>query len=684
MRNTIWILVFGSLIGRMPSVLSAQTVHETTQGSIARLISSIEQEKDDQLRMDLYLQLLDSCFYRAHDIGIFRGEEAISLARELKDTLALYEVLNMVGMMKLMEEDYPGSRDCHTEAIRIADDRQDTKGLVEQMGKLARAHTHMDELDTSLGLLEEAIDIAKADDNYERVAHLLLDEGYVIGKKGDVMGSMEKSTEAMSILLEHGGSTHEVANCLGNIASGYLDLGQDSMALLYSDSAITYLLEHNDHTNVALNYADIGMIHRKNGRLEESKESLEKALEANKWGDASTCAYIKMELAETYLLMEDLFTADSLFEAAVMDARIGRSRDREAAALISRAQFLFHTGRTEEATDLLDSAEILLEPLNDVMLDLRYLISRARLDSSLGHWKAAYSNLNRYFSVKSQTDNDEYTRRVMQLTMKHEFDSKEAVLRIERERESLRQRIIRNAIGLALLGTMIFLGVVYRQRNRIDKEKKRSESLLLNILPAEIAEELKEKGEASARDFDMVSILFTDFKGFTQASEKLSAAHLVEEINTCFKAFDDIVGKYGIEKIKTIGDAYMCAGGLPVPDENAAKNTVLAGLEMQAFMKARKTERDAAGLPAFEMRVGIHTGPVVAGIVGVKKFSYDIWGDTVNTASRMESSGEVGQVNISEATYELVKDNPEFDFTSRGKVQAKGKGELDMYFVKSK
>jgi adenylate cyclase len=156
---------------------------------------------------------------------------------------------------------------------------------------------------------------------------------------------------------------------------------------------------------------------------------------------------------------------------------------------------------------------------------------------------------------------------------------------------------------------------------------------------------------------------------------------LVSEINTCFIVFDNIMGKYGIEKIKTIGDAYMAASGLPVQSDDSAKNAVLAALEMQEFISKRKAEMDAAGKPAFEMRVGIHTGPVVAGIVGVKKFQYDIWGDAVNTAARMESSGEVEKVNISEATYNYLKDDPDLFFESRGKIEAKGKGDIEMYFV---
>ena len=248
-------------------------------------------------------------------------------------------------------------------------------------------------------------------------------------------------------------------------------------------------------------------------------------------------------------------------------------------------------------------------------------------------------------------------------------------------------------INIAIGGVLLFMILaggffsrwryIKKSRDIISKEKDRSENLLLNILPPEIAEELKTKGRSDARDFDRVSILFTDFKSFTEASVKLSAQDLVSEINACFEVFDGIMDKYGIEKIKTIGDAYMAAGGLPVPSDGSTKNTVLAALDMQTFISRRKVEMETLGKHSFEMRAGIHTGPVVAGIVGVKKFQYDIWGDTVNTASRMESNGQIGKVNISKHTYELIKDDPQFIFESRGKIKAKGKGEIEMYFVES-
>ena len=209
----------------------------------------------------------------------------------------------------------------------------------------------------------------------------------------------------------------------------------------------------------------------------------------------------------------------------------------------------------------------------------------------------------------------------------------------------------------------------------------KSESLLLNILPAEIAQELKAKGKSEARYFESATILFSDFKDFTETAARLTAPELVEEINYCFKGFDSITEKFKIEKIKTIGDAYMAAGGLPIPNINSVRNTVFAALEMQAFMSRRKAQNETANRTVFEMRVGVHTGPVVAGIVGDKKFQYDIWGDTVNTAYRMENVGETGKVNISQATYELIKDDAAFTFEPRGKIEVKGKGEIEMWFA---
>lgn len=210
----------------------------------------------------------------------------------------------------------------------------------------------------------------------------------------------------------------------------------------------------------------------------------------------------------------------------------------------------------------------------------------------------------------------------------------------------------------------------------IRAEKMKSDELLRNILPEEIAEELKQSGSSDARYFDHVSVIFTDFVDFTKAGERLTPQQLVDELHACFKAFDEIISRYHIEKIKTIGDAYLAVCGLPTEVENHAENTVRAALDIMVFMQERKKLRPDT---TFDIRIGIHSGAVVAGIVGVKKFAYDIWGDTVNTAARMEQSSLPGKINISKATYELVKDK--FTCSYRGEIAAKNKGDMDMYFV---
>jgi class 3 adenylate cyclase len=220
------------------------------------------------------------------------------------------------------------------------------------------------------------------------------------------------------------------------------------------------------------------------------------------------------------------------------------------------------------------------------------------------------------------------------------------------------------------------------QKQVIELERQKSDDLLLNILPLETANELKEKGKATPRSYEMVTVLFTDFKGFTNIAEKMTAEQVIAELDYCFLNFDKIVDKYNLEKIKTIGDAYMCAGGIPVANTTNPYDAVMVGLEMQAFMHQWKEAKKAKNEPYFELRLGIHTGKVVAGVVGTKKFAYDIWGDAVNIAARMESSGEVAKVNISGTTYELVKDK--FTATHRGKIPAKNKGEIDMYFIEKK
>ena len=262
----------------------------------------------------------------------------------------------------------------------------------------------------------------------------------------------------------------------------------------------------------------------------------------------------------------------------------------------------------------------------------------------------------------------------------------------EAERNQQKAESDRNILLMAIAFVLVLAALFYlryRAKRRtandlsaknkiIEEEQKRSDELLLNILPPAIAQELKTKKKVAARKYDQATVMFVDFTGFTRLSEILSPEELVHELDYCFTNFDRIISQHHIEKIKTVGDAYICASGLS--DKNATPtDMVKSALEIQDFLQHLKAQHMNQGLPYFEARVGIHTGPVVAGVVGEKKFAYDIWGDTVNIAARMEETCEPGRVNISEDTYWLAK--YDFEWQSRGKVAAKNKGMMDMYYV---
>lgn len=260
-------------------------------------------------------------------------------------------------------------------------------------------------------------------------------------------------------------------------------------------------------------------------------------------------------------------------------------------------------------------------------------------------------------------------------------------IELEAQRAKTNMYLIIAAIALSMLSIIAVLFFAraktlreLEEKNKIiEEEKKRSDELLLNILPAEVMEELKEHGKTKARNYRKATVLFADIKDFTTISEQLSPDELIEALDAYFERFDRVIEKYDIEKIKTIGDAYVCAGGIPVKSEDNPSVVVEAALGFVEEIENLKRERVAAGKRYFEFRIGIHTGHLVAGVIGIRKFAYDIWGDTVNMAARMQQSSEPNKINISEATYELVKDK--FACVYRGKLEAKNKGEIDMYFV---
>lgn len=260
---------------------------------------------------------------------------------------------------------------------------------------------------------------------------------------------------------------------------------------------------------------------------------------------------------------------------------------------------------------------------------------------------------------------------------------------VETYTEYIPHSLITASFGLAALLTIIAvvmesayirsMASLSEKNKVIQEEKQRADELLRNILPEETMQELKATGHTTARSYELVTVLFADFKDFTILSQQMSAEELVQGIDEYFEAFDRIVEKYDVEKIKTVGDAYICASGLPEVNKDNPCIIIGVGLEMLAAVNSISERRRNLGLHTFEVRVGVHSGPLVAGVVGIKKFAYDIWGDTVNTAARMQQSSDPGRINISGDTYELVKND--FNCEHRGKIEAKHKGAIDMYFV---
>jgi class 3 adenylate cyclase len=255
------------------------------------------------------------------------------------------------------------------------------------------------------------------------------------------------------------------------------------------------------------------------------------------------------------------------------------------------------------------------------------------------------------------------------------FDFEPRTLTFEQS-DALRRLARQTMAHLELRRKLIELGGAQEE---LETEKARSDELLLNILPARIADELKSEKEVEPKHYESVTIMFTDFKGFTRLAEASEPRTLVNDLNQFFSAFDEIIERHNLEKLKTIGDAYMCAGGLPEENLTHAMDACRAALEIQEFMAQANRQREKMRLQPWELRIGLNTGPVMAGVVGRKKFTYDIWGDAVNIAARMESNGEAGRIAISESTYHRVKDQCECE--QRDPIDAKNKGLLDTYFL---
>jgi class 3 adenylate cyclase len=293
-----------------------------------------------------------------------------------------------------------------------------------------------------------------------------------------------------------------------------------------------------------------------------------------------------------------------------------------------------------------------------------------------------------YTSIKDSVENRDFASQASVAQTTYDFEKREAAINSEQEKKDLEYQInLKNEttkkyifIGIALLSLMFIVAIFFAYRS-LKEQKKISENLLLNILPKDTTLELKQYGKAISKNHNGVSIMFCDVKDFTLIAEKLTPEQVVEMLDFYFQQFDTIAETYKLEKIKTIGDAYMCVCGLNQDIENTAVNTIQAAMEFLKFSESVQAEMESKFNHSFKFRVGINTGNVVSGVVGKHKYSYDIWGDAVNIAARMEQNSVPGMINITGNSYVLVKDS--FKCSYRGKIDAKNKGEIDMYFVES-
>jgi len=439
-----------------------------------------------------------------------------------------------------------------------------------------------------------------------------------------------------------------VAKTLNKLTNIYINEDQLDSALTYTQEAYEIYHRKDDVTGIAYSLGYTGIIYAKKENDEVAEIYLRDPLEVlDELKDFKPICIYLTYLSDIYLRKNDWKQALGLAKSSLDIAE------------------------TNNLTEQISNAHFKLFELYEYKEDFR----------------TSNIHLKLHYSYKDSLTDIATFEKMANLSTNFELSKKQIEVDLLNEKQEKQRLTVTSAVIAIVLIALLAIGLMHRNRyiekasHIIRSERDRSENLLCNILPEKTAQELKEIGKVEAKHFESVSVMFTDFKAFTIHSDKLSPEELVESVDFYFSKFDEIMEKYGLEKIKTIGDAYMCAGGLPFPSHDHAHKIVEAAIEISDFVIDSKVE-DPNNLTRFDIRIGINTGPVVAGVVGTKKFAYDIWGNTVNIASRMESNSEIGKINISENTYQLIKDD--FSCSYRGEIAAKYKGKMKMYYVDGK
>lgn len=671
-----------------------------------------DKTKADTTRLDAISYLCQN-FWQTHpDSTLVLAESMLDMAKEkgLKRYQAdamwvqagpyfiLGDIKKSTGIvmlsLKLSEEiGYPlGIAQANSGLGMIADGQSDFELALDHYNK---ALSISEELNTKLKNGDRVMGVS----DYKKVTESLGGINTNIAITYFKMNVLYKSIEYFVRSLKYNeeiGKKSDIAGTLNNIASIYMMSGDTTMAIDYFQRSLIIAEEVGSKYVMSANLQNMGNINLGKKDYNKAFDNFSRALKLNEEvGDQYRIAQAMNGLGVTFYEKEDYAKATEYLDKASAIFESMGVKSIFAAILIQKGFVYFKQDEFNKAIQFCKKGLALVEAIKEFDVKRNACNCLYQVYKATKQESKALEFHEKFTSLNDSLNQNETGKKLQRMEFSKEklADSlvqEETKLKVKMayEKDINKKKNTRNVfLGLGVMLFIMASGLWNRLRfTRKSKavlqiEKDRSESLLLNILPTEVAEELKATGTANAKQFDHVTVMFTDFKGFTQISEKLSPTELVAEIHTCFKAFDNIIGRHNIEKIKTIGDSYMCVGGLPVSNTTHAEDIVRAALEIQQFMEQQAKQKAAAGKEIFELRIGINSGQVVAGIVGVKKFAYDIWGDTVNIASRMESSGEAGKVNISESTYELVKDK--FTCVHRGKIEAKNKGDIDMYFVES-
>lgn len=600
--------------------------------------------------------------------------EAIRLSKQLEFKAGLTEAYSNKGLLYDKMGNYPAAIDNFQLARTVYELTGDRKAVAQMFNLIANAYHKHNDFPNALKNQYAALKIREEIGDKEGMAWSYNNIGILYRIHGDLEDAL-KNSQASNELLKKYGQPREQAKGYASIGNIYSLMGRYNDALNSYYQSLQIRLPGGDKSqiieswlNIADSYCDLYAKDSVSTKVKVDiglNESF--VVDKKNWLDSAMVIHHKVQKLNEEVKNEyyDIFSFSGLGRVYFLKRNYS-----ESIRLYSKAYAI--ATKLEEVELQQEIAKYLSDNYNG-MRDFKsgmkwYMIYETHKDTLFSRLKSddlTRARLNYEFEKK------ENEARVLQ-------EQKDAVAKVVLDRQKKIRNLFQSGFALVLIFAVIFLF----QRNHIRREKVRSDNLLLNILPSEIATELKQTGSAKTQSFKEISVLFADFVDFTKISERITPEELVKEIHACFSAFDLIIQKHHVEKIKTIGDAYLCAGGLPVIDHDHALNIVNVALEMRQFMHDRKMEREARNEIGFELRIGIHSGPVVAGIVGVKKYAYDIWGDTVNIAARMEQNSQPGKINISHKTFDIVKDH--FECTYRGKIQAKNKGEIDMYFLEPK